>query len=217
MKKNNIIIQILTVTAACLLFSCQSDNEKDLKNYFISLDQTKINFKDFKLVDNGTNQNVIFKQIIEESGDKTNIEYYFMNKDSSAYLGGKETITKNTVSFLKQYIYIEGRKVVSDSIEDQTWNFFKEPEKELRIDFTDEKNKLKFQNYTNAKARFKDTLGANTLIIESISTTVFLKYGLKYKEEVGKSLRIYTKDKGLTYFDETFNGNTTKYSLIESK
>jgi len=196
-----------------LLSGCQNSQDT-LFQYFVNADYKKVNVKDFYLTTD-FNDKIIFKQVVQNEVDKPtiSIEYQYMTKDSVPYLSGVEVLDGNILNFSEQYIYVNGRKIPSQTVGDKTWNIFEEPEKKIKLKFVDEKTNISFESQSNAHARLVDTLDTKMFVIKYETVTTYFKNGLKLKDEPSKSVKYYEKNKGLVYFSDTYNNTNKSYTL----
>jgi len=215
MKKRRITLFISFISISIILFSFDNKRET-LKRYLINPNLDDTNFRTFKS-NNDKIDNVLFKQIIEKNkNDKgVRIEYYFLTIDSIPFLGGIESVNKNKVEILNQFIYLDNRKIQANKITGEVWYPLSEQEKIITIEHFDKKSGFGFESISEANGRIKDTLNKSSFIVEYKTKTLFLKDGEKYDEILSKVKRLYVKDKGLIFYSEFVNGNKTEYHLIE--
>ena len=208
------IYQLIVLSCAILVFTACQKPQQNILDFFVQDNLRGETFKTFYL-STDFNDQVIFKQVINKGKeqDEVYIEYVYMTKDSIPYLNGIERIRGNTLEFVEQYIYVEGRKIPSETLGEKTWNLLQDAEKKIELKFNDEKTKISFEIKSEAKAVFKDTLDTQMLVVEYSTNTTYFKNGLKIKDEPSKSIRYYQKNSGLVCYTDTYSNLTKTYRI----
>ena len=221
MKKH--IIFIVFICGALLLPSIMSFKElrkdKNVMDYFLNPELGNINYRTYQST-NGLTPRIILKQIITENNDIKNgiqMEYIFMTGDSTPIYSGIENISKNEIEVLQQYLYINSKKIRADKISNNIWHPNSKEQQPISIEFNMKETGYSIKSEATTNARFKDTLGHKSFIVEAKSIITTSSNGEQLSRMDSDSMRMYFKNKGLVYSGEVTNGKESDYFLIENE
>ena len=219
MNIKSIIPPCAIVLALIVLLSFSKKIDENFIEYFINPELENINYRTFESK-NGLVPKMIFKQMITKNtstNDEILMEYIFMNGDSVPITGGLEKIAKDRIEVLEQHLYINGKKLNARKIEGNLWKMNDNFPIPVSIEFFDDRTGFGIKSDSNTYARFIDTLGQKSFIVELKSEIRTYLNEQPLDTMLSTSKRWYVKNKGLVYHGEKTNGQSGNYYLIENK
>ena len=203
----------------CLVTTLSFKTENKKKNvveYFINPKLGDLNYRTFQSKNN-LNSEIILQQNIKRSNNSQEgiqMKYVFMTKDSTPIYSGIENIESNKIEIIQQSLYINNQKIQANNIKNNIWYPNSEELQPISLEFNIKESGYLIKSDATTSARFKDTLGQKSLIVELKSIMTTSLNGKELSQIESNSKRWYVKNKGLVYYGQVAGGNKSDYFLV---